>query len=362
MDASRIKENNKCKISLHVIINKCGVFVNRDILKNFVKSFKNTLTNDFIYNNINFIDDKVYNTPQLFKLVYSPCKDNNTLLKPFFINNGLIENVNELDVSKNFTDFLVGNYTKQEKILDNNFLQLKDVNIKEKIKKDIKELNVKTNVLTEIPKWKINWIKNNNLIKNIYNIRNIKNNKVNLDRINPSDCSLCKRTHNNENGFCIIDENNIIFYCGRNNKGKVIGSWYNKNNNIKKEKEIPVSCEEVSSLKEINAALLTQNKILREELIKIKEVKGIKKNIKENNISTDMWNKYYVLGTMFINGGWENIIGSWGEKNVSKLKNRCLRIKEYIDVINTKGINNTFSLRKIFHLKNYQFTELISSL
>ena len=368
MDASRRKSNNKYKISLHIIVNNSGVFENRNILKNFINTFKETLPNDFVYNNISFIDNKVYNIPQLFKFAFSPCKDDPTLLKPFLINNNNINYLDKLYASNNFTNFLIGDYINDKKILDKLFPQN---NIKENIK--ILEINkkpMKVDTGDKIPNWKINWIENNNLIKNIYKIRNIDNQKVNLNRIIPSFCKLCKREHENENGFCIVEKNNIIFYCGRNNKGIVIGSWYRKEdiNNVDNEKirflneKINELNNEINLLKNNYNIITINNKKLREELNNVLNNKNIKYNRKVIDISTDMWNKYYTLGFAFLNGGWENIIGSWKERNVSKLKNRCFRILKYIDLLKSKNIKNNLSLRKIFNLKNYEFDQLLSSL
>lgn len=374
MDASREYGINTYKISLHIIVNNCGVFVDRVILKNFIKNFTNTLSDDFIYKNINFIDNKVYNVPQLFKTVYSPCKDNDTLLKPFYIKNNSIIILDMKYLSNNLEKCLIGDYFNSEKVLDELFPHNKKIE-NQHVDKNKKENNGKNNI--NIPDWKIQWIMNNRFIKNIYNIRNIINNKINLNRIKSDMCYICNRNHDNENAFCIIDENNIVFYCGRNNNGKVIGSWYKKNN-IKNNEAINVKAEndeinnlnkkinklnnEIIMLKKNYNTMIENNNELRVELNNLLKEKNIKPNRIEKNISTDMWKKYYTLGNLFVNGGWEKIIGSWKEKNISKLKNRSYRIVKYLDFIKEKKIENKISLRKIFHFKNHEFDQFLSSL
>lgn len=372
MDASR-KKKDKYKISLHVIVNDTGVFEDRNILKIFIKNLKNLLPNEFIFNDISFVDTKVYNIPQLFKMVLSPSKDDDTLLKPFTISSdNKIEYINIGFISKNFTKFLVGDYTDNNYILDKLFSNLKPIEERKENNnvKKVKEINEKTNEKTNVTNWKIEWIKNNKFVKNIYNIRKINytENKIDLNRIKPAFCNLCSREHSNENAFCKIDENNIIFYCGRNNKGRVIGSWYNKNNikmdyvETKSNKVDEDILKELENVKIQNINLINTITKLKEEINKLKELKNIKYNVKNKNTDTLTWDKYYLLGKSFIDGSWNQHINSWKDRNISKLKNRANRIVQYLDLINSKGIENTLSLRKIFHLPNYKFSELLTSL
>lgn len=146
MDASRKYSENKYKISLHIIINNCGVFVDRSILNNFIKNFKNTLPDDFTYKDINFIDNKVYNVPQLFKTVLSPCKDNNTLLKPFYIKNDSIINLDKNYVTSNFEKCLIGDYLNCEKVLDSIFPHNKKIE-NQHVEKNKKEPHCKNNII-----------------------------------------------------------------------------------------------------------------------------------------------------------------------------------------------------------------------
>lgn len=379
LDASR-KKNDKYKISLHAITNDAGVFNDRKILKKFIENFKNSLTEEFNMNNINFVDTKVYNVPQLFKIVLSPSKDDNTLLKPFIILDNKIKFIENDYIYNNFTDFLVGDYKDSKNILDNIFPQFEK---EEKVEKKIISKEINNNFhknYNKIPNWKIKWIERNNFVKNIYKIRDntFIDNKINLQRIRPSFCKLCSREHNSENAFCKIEKNNIIFYCGRNKKGITIGSWYDNSNNsstyfdkinlselkILKNENIRLN-DELEKIKKNNDNLILINKNLLEELNRIKKEKNIPHNKKCVEPHSYNWNKYYLLGKNIIENNSfiiENIIGSWREKNVSKLKTRALRIVQYLDLIKSKGIENKLSLRKIFHLKNYEFSNLLSSL
>jgi hypothetical protein len=369
-EASRKVYEGKYKISLHVIVNNCGYFRDRNILKNFVINFKNSLPEEFIINSKNFVDIKVYNVPQLFKIIYSPSKDNNQELIPFIIENNNIIKLDKKFISENFYDALVGEY-KNDTLLDNNFL----TNNKNIIVKNNKNDN-KNNII-DIKQKK--WIERNNYVKGIYKLRNdyLINNKIDLLRIQPAYCKLCNRTHENENAFCKITENNIIFYCGRNQTGVVIGSWYSKNTQkieklnflkdseiLKKLKDENVNyVEEIEKLKNYNHELIKINNELREEIKKLKDKNKIKYNNQNNSYSTDVWNKYYTLALDFINNiDNNNIRGSWKDGNISRLKTRAFRVKDYIDKIREKGIINNLSLRKIFHMKNYEFSTLLSSM
>lgn len=360
MDSSRLKNNNNYKISLHVIVNNCGVFLDRTILKNFVKYFKQEIKSQFTWDGVHFIDDKVYNTPQLFRSVLSVCKDGDKLLEPFYIQNGKIIKISKTDVYKNFTNFLVGNYTNNVQLLDKIFHKFRKEDTKNsKSKQSNNNINKKENNIDncEIPYWKIEWIKNNKYVKNIYDIRNIENNKVNLNRMKPSYCYVCKRNHDKENAFCIIEKNNTIFFCGRNNKGTVIGSWYNKQTTNNKETSQVTDMEnEFVILKRDYEELLKTNMELRDQLMSLK-----KESKKRISISMEIWNKYLELGKSFLHGGWENIISSWRDGNVSRLRSRAKRVLQYME---HPAYNKSprISLSRLFGFTNEKFKSFLSSL
>lgn len=375
-EASRKISEGNYKISLHVIVNDCGYFKDRNILKNFIINFKNSLPEEFIINSKNFVDIKVYNVPQLFKIIFSPSKDNNQELIPFVIENNNIIKLDKKFISENFYDALVGEY-KNDILLDNNFLNNnKNIEVKNIKTNNIENNNNNKNNIIDIKQK--NWIERNNYVKGIYKLRNdyLINNKIDLLRIQPAHCKLCNRTHENENAFCKITENNIIFYCGRNSNGVVIGSWYSKNKqkleklNFSKDSEIFKKIkdenvnyiEKIKKLEDYNHKLIKINNELREEIKNLKTKNNIKYNSKNINISTDVWNKYYTLALNIINNDNNNIIESWKDGNISRLKIRAFRVKDYIDKIREKGITNNLSLRKIFHMKNYEFSSLLSSM
>jgi hypothetical protein len=409
MDASRKKTENTYKISLHIIIN--NVFIkNRLILKNLIKEFKTTLLNDILYHDA--IDTSIYNQPQLFKCVLSPSKDDNTLLKPFKIENDNIIFYNNDYIMDNIYDFLVGLYKYEENFIDNN---LNYIIIKNEINKNTeksKNSNTKNidNSLnkTIISKNKKKWILNNEYIKNIYGIRNdyTVNNRLDLIRINSAYCKVCGRVHDNENAYCMVTDNSIFFHCGRNpSKGVGIGFWYNnfnnKNNNTTNIRNINKGINTdinssynnlnniISEMKEYIYNLENKYNIIKEEFNLLSAVhkkcnnhKNEKNNIncKNNNsknnsniksinrkytkdITSEMWQKYYRLGKYISQGLCdlvEKIRCHWKDGSFGRLKKRGLLIYEYINYINSNNIVNTISMRKIFHKKDYEnFSSLL---
>lgn len=393
-DASRLKKN-KYKISLHVLINNCGIFKNRNILKKLVNNFIKELGPEFTTKSQKFVDTKVYSVNQLFKCVFSPSKDSAQKLIPFRIIDGKLKFIDEIFVVNNIQDFLVGSY-KDENILDNKFDNLKE-NIQKLIQTEktiTSELKKEVPINSYLPNNTRKWIERNNYVKNIFKIRNNKiiNNKLDLTRISPGYCNICKRDHDNENAFCKIYKNNIVFYCGRNPNGAVIGSWYKKethqnnkldiNNNVSnkifdkikdenskyisyieelknKNKELE---KEITSLKNYNKEIIKINNELMVEVKKIKENKNIKYNTKNKSTITSSWNKYYLLAVDIMNGKKSNIEKEWKDANISRLKSRAFRVKEYIDTLKENNLTNNLSLRNIFHIPNYKFLNLINSL
>lgn len=363
-DASRITSSEKYKISLHVVINNLGYFIDRKKLKVLISNFSNQLPkNIFQKNGKSFVDHEVYHTSQLIRLIFSPNKQANSILKPFIIENNNIIYKNIDYISDNYSMSLCGNY-------DNNMECLDDTIILEKNNKNNKNNNKLeiTEQLLEIPEWKINWVKNNTYIKDIYEVDNIYKNKINLKRIKSNEyCKLCKRNHDKDNCFCIVFKNNIMFYCNRNNKGVSIGSWYDNYNNTKNE-----SIEEKELLK------LRHENIKLKEIIKdleerIKDLKTIKKYIphknttqKNYNKSNNLLDKYYEGGKLLINNNLEEfkkiIVQNWKDKNLSKLKNRCLRIYKLLEFMKENNIQYLkSSMRNIFHIPGWKFDESLKN-
>lgn len=386
LDASREKINKTYKISLHIIINNTFI-KNRLILKELIKDFKSYLTDDIFFSDS--IDTSVYNTPQLFKCVLSPSKDDNTLLIPFSINDRKITYYNNDYIINNIYDFLVGLYHFENNFIDN------------KLDYDLNPKNQKIPKNPKIPKnQKIpenskllnlnqkNWILNNKYIKNKYIIRNdsIYNNKVNLLRINPSHCDVCNRTHHNENAYCMVTSNSIFFHCGRNpSKGVGIGFWYNnyeknkiinkdKNNNLNENNKVLNNI--IKKMKEYIINLESNYNSLKEEFNLLNNIHNKcnsnignsninKTNVKKytKDINSEMWQKYYRLGK-YIEKGLDDLVEKircqWKDGSWNRLKNRGLLIYEYINYINSNNIVNTISMRKIFHKKNYEtFSSLL---
>lgn len=343
-DSSRLKNDNY-KISIHVIVNKLGYF-QRNFLKKLVLEFSETLPqDDFFKNGKNFVDNGVYRGSQLMRIIFSHNLSNDSILKPFIISDNKLIYKNVEYISNNYEKSLCGNYYKYSY---NEIIENIEQIVKPTEKRKYSEL-----FNDKIPEWKINWIKNNIYVKNIYKIDTIEKNKVNLLRTNFNTyCRLCGRNHERENAMCKVYKNNIMFYCNRNNKGISIGSWYD--NNEKKDDNI------LEKIKIENKLLKEKIKELENEIILLKSQKESK--IDYNIDINSKWYKYYDCGKLIKNNeidSFKNIIGQiWKDGNVSKIKNRCLRIYkliEYMKINNIKKIKTT--IRTIFHLPNWEFDE-----
>lgn len=392
LDSSRTVDE-KCKISFHIIVNGALTFKDRKILKNLIIEFKNSLINEEIF--FNSIDTQPYNYPQLFKCVLSPSKNDNTLLIPYIIKDDKIIKIDTKYIIKNLKDFLVGDYDddKDKKYLDDMFLNLKNVdkikNISESSKKVHERPKKVHDSSKEIPENTRKWLERNYYIKNIYKIRSnyIINDKIDLKRINPYNCNICERFHENENAYCMVRNNVITFHCGRNpKKFVIIGNWYtnykkqNKNIENNNKNQINVLNDIIKDLKiyivdlenkyeslKKDFNLLSNN--LEENIIKKKTSNDLKKTDKKNNkniytkdITSGMWTKYYTLGLSIenkIDDIYNNIISHWNDKYVDRLKKRGIRIYKYINFLKETNQENNFSLREIFNLKIKEFNNLL---
>jgi hypothetical protein len=372
MDASRIIGIDMYKLSLHVIVNGVA-FKNRNLLKKLIIEFKNTLLNDTLY--YKAIDTGIYGSPQLFKCVLSPSKNDDTLLRPFDIKNDNLIYTDNTEIIDNILHYLVGIYVDDIIYIDENFNYLLKEN------NENKKIHNKHNNITKemIPAKTVAWIERNYYVNNIYKLRNIYmyDNKIDLLRLKPAFCKLCSRVHENENAFCKIEKNNIIFYCGRNANGKVIGSWYtngnkkktyNDNNKVLNDNNKVLN----DTIKELRKYIEELEEKHNEAIRKINNLSKIVCNniVKKNNgiiekkytkdISSGMWTKYYNLGKAIkedIKELYDNIIGHWKDGCVSRLKNRAVRIYEYINKY--KGNPKGYSLRYLFHMKNKDFQLLL---
>jgi hypothetical protein len=378
-DASRKKDNNTYKISLHIVVN--NVYVkNRKLLKELIKDFQSTLSHDILY--YNSIDTSVYNQPQLFKCVLSPSKDDKTLLKPFWIENNIITYYDKNYIISNIFNFLSGLYNFEDNFIDSilNYTITTDENIEKLI--NTKKENIEKSI---IPENKKRWILNNNKIKNIYKLKSkyIINKKIDLIRINGAYCKVCDRIHDNENAFCKITENSMFFHCGRNtSKGIALGYWYSNyktynKGNINNNKEDNNLNNIINELKDYISNLEEKYNKLKEEFNLLNTIHNKCNdviNTNKNNTNTvkkytkdtksEMWQKYYNLG-LNISKGLDNVVNniirSWGDGSVGRLKKRGLLIYEYINYIKENNIENKLSMRKIFHKKNYEtFSSLLS--
>lgn len=367
-DASRLKSENNYKLSLHVVVNNLGYFEDRKKLKILISDFSKQLPKKMFYrNNKNFVDHEVYHISQLIRIPFSSNKNPDSLLKPFIIENNNIIYKDKNYISNNYSDALCGFYDYNCKNKLDNSIELENTEIPTEFSSipEVTEIptefssNPEVTENIEIPKWKIKWIENNIHIKYIYKIDNINNNKINLKRIKSAYCNLCNRNHDSDNAFCIIYKNNIMLYCNRKTKGISIGSWYS-NSTIKPnilEKENYLLKEKIINL---------EKKIINLEE-KIKSLNILNK--KENHICTNnkyknenLFYNYYEAGMALINNDNnsfnELIKNKFKIKNLSLLKNRCLRIYELLEYAKINNFTQiSSSLRKIFHIPNWKFKE-----
>jgi hypothetical protein len=361
-DASRmvIKNNEKkYKLSFHVVINGFG-FRNRNILKNLVLEFIESIDNELIKT---AVDDSVYKIPQLFKCIMSPANDKNTKLINVIIENN---DVKYLDIDENkILDYLSGIYDDKCIYLDENFKHL-DIETKKKngkISKNLENCQQITRNYMEIPQNTINWIYNHQLISGIYIIKknNLINNKIDLKRMTSAFCKVCKRLHENENAYILHKNNNLYFHCGRNTSiGKYIGKL-----NIDNKKQNNVLEETIEKLRkyiiELEEKLEKINKTYTVNIVKKNMEKKDKVIIYSKNPDEGMWNKYYELGK-FLTAGFnemvDKIVCHWKDGNLSRLKSRSLRIYKYLNKYRNNECN--YSLRKIFNLKNIEFNKIMT--
>lgn len=357
-DASRYKSDNIYKLSLHIVVNNLGYFNNRKKLKTLISNFSKQLPKDIFYRNgKGFVDHEVYHASQLLRIIFSPNKYTDSILKPFIIENNEIIYKDINYISNNYSMSLCGNYKKVDKCLDDTIELCFDKKTQDKKKLiEFKEIN------TKIPDWKIKWIENNIFVKNIYKIDNINKNKINLKRIKSEYCKICERNHENDNAFCIVYDNNIMFHCNRCQKGKSIGSWFNdKNNGI----GINNSIHEIDLLKKENSKLKDEIIQLKNELINYKNIstyKLSKNTTKKNCGNNNLLIKYYEASKYIINNDLESfkniITQNWKDKNLSKLKNRCLRIYDLLEYMKNNNFSNIkCPLRNIFNIPNWKFNE-----
>lgn len=372
-DATRLKSENNYKLSLHVVVNGLGYYKHRQNLKNVVLEFQKELPQDIYFRNgKSFVDECVYHNSQLMRIVFSPNTQKNSILKPFVIENDKIIYKNIDYISENFEKSLCGKYDDNDIFIDNEIYIEKEKEIH--YRKNVVKTLFPNNISIDIPEWKISWIKNSNYIKNIYEIDVIENNKVNLKRIlSNAYCKLCNRNHDKDNAFCIVYDNNIVFYCNRNKKGKSIGSWYNDNinNNNNNNKNINIKQDELILLRKENVELKNTINSLMNEIQILKKQKNIDNISTTNklcgkNINHNILNKYYECGKLLYNNElniFNNIITQyWKDSNVSKIKNRCLRIYslfEYMKINNIENIKT--SIRNIFHIPNWKFDEQLKN-
>jgi hypothetical protein len=320
------KKDNNYKMSFHVIISNLGVLTDHKKLEYLIELF---LKEYKIYNNI--IDRSVYSSFRLFRLNYSisPKDGEDRRLNPFILNkNNTIEYINYKD-HKYFWNQFVVDYQSNEKILDN-IIKLPNNSIPHKNKNGKIDNNIDFNILAKVVE----------KVKHIYNVHKITGNIVTLIRKNTMHCDICDREHNNENGYLLFKNNTVELHCYRE-------KTYNKK-------------EKILYPDSYSDNITIDNKIPQTQKCGIRDY--ITKNIKNK----DLFNKYYYIGKMFKNGNQnkENIVNIisqyFKDKNIPKIKQRSIRIVNYIDYI-SNNIDNIklLSLRNIFNMKKIEFNNLL---
>jgi hypothetical protein len=348
------KEEKKYKLSLHIIVNNYGYFINYNKLFYFINQldvFTNKKYNDFI-------DFKVYNEFRLFRTPFSisPKDGEKRRLK--------IHNKEY----KNFWNLFVLDYKRINKKLDylvkdENIPQQYNIPQKQKSRNFVQQKDIDFIILDKIM----------NKIGNDFYVYKIKGNIININRKRASLCEICNITHNSENSYLIFNKDNVSLGCHRNIKKntKII---YNKKTDLNVNNSyfkllliINKLCYKIKHLcKYKNFVKNIIQNINKKDRIEDKTNK-IKNNIPQIKPSTELkFNKYYELGKNIINkkDTLYNLATDFcNEKNIYKLKSRAIRCVEFLDTLKRYNINNiNISLRFLFHMKKIEFIEYIKNI
>lgn len=237
--------SNNHKISYHVVINKI-FFNNIEILKSFI---------DYVKNNFNhplseYIDYKVYKTNQQFRMLYSSKNNSKDRTKRVFkeeckkvdfelFEKSLITFINDCNVisfKSSFDKYIIIE-TKKKKVKECEY-NFEDI--------EMDYQNFLTKFLEENP-FDIKTIKIQMSEDN-----DEKTYLVIFTRLEPSECIICERTHDNDNPYMFINTstNTAVFNCRRNENN------LNKKFTIEKNYiESPVKSIDQKNEKNINSFL-----------------------------------------------------------------------------------------------------------
>jgi hypothetical protein len=210
LKGSRKLDENKYKISYHIIINNYGAFNDNIKMYKFVEKFKKELDPDIG----DAIDMSVYNKNQAFRMVYSSTKTGASgKLFPFYYLYGKMVNINLYELNNdNFWDLFVTDYRDKEESLD--FL-IPDI------------FTQKQNYDYKIPENVILYIENK--YTDNFKINKCINNIVHLIRKNQSMCEVCNIIHERENAYLVYHNKRIYFHCYREKNQNIRGVEVYKN-------------------------------------------------------------------------------------------------------------------------------------
>jgi hypothetical protein len=201
----------------------------------------------------------------------------------------------------------------------------------------------------------------------IYKFNNEKN-LISINRKKPGLCEICNVTHDNENAFLIFNENNVLFGCHRNKTNSL------KEVFVKEQNKIKLINNNIDDKIFNNLLLVTlelRNKLKKEIKIKnnnnnktkIPPIKNVSKNKNRTYLSFD---RYYQLGNDIITkkDSLVNLVKDFGnEKNIYKVKQKALRVVEYLEVLKKNNINKiSTTLKYIFNMKKIEFSNYIKSI
>lgn len=229
---------NEPKYSCHLVM--ADYCFKSDDCKIICSMFLNELKDKGLYDITKLIDDKVYGKNRMLRIEGST-KINSTRKKICIYDNindepldninfnGLITNLENTTLLKiNENDILKYNNNKYNKfensknnnnyVINNKYTLSKENNKKYNYNDD-DILYLKYNIdkiINAVNSWYYENL-NTNKEDDIFKVLRIEDNRIDLKRINPYNCPICKRIHDNQNPYIFISNKNILFNCRRCN-------------------------------------------------------------------------------------------------------------------------------------------------
>jgi hypothetical protein len=214
--------HNENKKSAHIVLDRINVCNNNDA-KEFYKQVIKYCPDTYKY-----IDSAVYSQLQQFRLFKSSKMGHNRIKEfiPSFVNKNKLVKYN-IDYIKHYEK--LPNTTEEQKEFRKrfkgikiligsliNYIKYPTIKFEQKEQKEIIRDKIEDDKIDVV----INII--DTKYKNIYTYDKIINGLICIKRIIPSYCNICKRTHNNIDGFIFIKEGKFYLNCRRNEKSTLL--------------------------------------------------------------------------------------------------------------------------------------------